>query len=66
MSGILQRKSGDLIFFPRIFPVSKWKTGKCREFQESKTREWLVFPILSPVKLLLQIFGQKLLLVPNS
>lgn len=40
-SGILQGriKVAKEIFFPRIFS-GKWKTGKCREFQESKT-EWL-------------------------
>jgi hypothetical protein len=35
-------KSGDEIFFPRIFS-GKWKTGKYREFQESRATEWLEF-----------------------
>ncbi|CDM32930.1 unnamed protein product [Penicillium roqueforti FM164] len=33
----MKKKSGDEISFPRTFS-GKWKTGKCREFQESKTR----------------------------
>jgi hypothetical protein len=51
------RKSGDSIFFPRIFSGSKWKTGKCREFQESKTTEWLKFRSSALSSSFLQVFG---------
>lgn len=42
--GFSREKVATLIFLPRIFSVGKWKTGKCREFQESKGSGWCSDP----------------------